>query len=186
MDGATSLPDAADFMDVDDEVSEEEDMESDEFGIEHVVPEGVYLNTREMSKWRERYEDLLIHYSECPAAFALIEHITESQCKKESASLSGAIKRVGYNPRGVPKYLLDACDQLNTCIGNPAPKLLLEWIKHCGKAPISLQRPPSWINQGFRPELKFCQDVRPFVEDESTRASDAAEFRVRYGKFCPA
>ena len=184
MDGADEDANGMDIADGD-ESSDEEPEQDHEFGIEDVLPEGVYLNTREMSKWRETYEHLLIHYTECPAAFALIEHITESQCTAEYARLGESIKRVGTNPRGIPKYLLDACDGLNACIGNPAPALLLAWIKHCDKAPLKMQRPPAWIQDKFRPQLKFCREVRSFAEDESRRSSDALAFRAKYGKYCP-
>jgi secreted trypsin-like serine protease len=164
---------------------DESDFDED-FGIEDILPEGVYLNTREMTKWRERYEDVLIHYANCPAAFALMEHITTAQCVRQYSKLKDSLKRVGTNPRAVPRYLLDACDAFDTCIGEPAPRLLVAWIKHCNKAPLGRQRPPAWIYDELRPELKFCLEARPFAEDESRRSVNALEFKSKFGKFCPS
>ena len=174
-----------------DESSQKEDVEEEasdehEFTVADILPEGVYLNTREMSKWREKNDDVLIHYTECPAAFALMEHVTQDSCSAQYSSLTSSIKRAGTNPRAVPKYLLESCDALTGCIGAPGPQLLVAWIKHCEKAPLRIQRPPKWISDDLKDQLKFCLQARPFAEDEANRASNALEFRSKYGQYCPA
>lgn len=163
-----------------------EDEWDGEVTIEDVVPEGVYLNTRSYSKWREEFEAHLIHYTECPMAFALMEHITQDRCAKEYTAFTGFVKRAGVNPRAVPKYLLDSCDVFSACIGEPGPQLLTAWIKHCDKAPHSAQRPPKWISRDFKSHLKFCDSARSFAELESHRADDAAAFKAQFGHYCPA
>ena len=167
-----------------DDVDEEE--WDGEVTLEDIMPDGVYLNTRAYSKWRERYEEHLIHYTECPMAFALIDHIAHERCAGEYEAFNANVERAGVNPRAVPKYLLESCDRLTACIGEPGPSLLKAWIEHCDKAPHSTQRPPEWIWRTFKSHLKFCKSARPFAEQESHRADDAAAFKAKYGRFCPA
>jgi hypothetical protein len=184
----------SDGMDLDEpagDSDETESIESDpgawmDFGLENIVEEGVYLNTRAYSKWREVNEPLLIAYSECPALYALLEHIRDDRCSAEYKGLVTNIKRVGMNPRGIPKYLIDSCDSMHSCIGDPSMKSLIDWVKHCQKAPHSRLSPPKWVTASFTPELKFCKKLRSFVEEEAERVANADAFKKKYGTVCPA
>jgi hypothetical protein len=177
---------ASDSMEVED--NEFTDSGDDEnVSISDILIDGVYLNTRLYSKWREDKDGLLIAYTECPAVYGLITHVRDTNCKPQYSNLEDRIKQAGDNPRAiVPNYLLEACDSLNACIGEPQNKHLIKWIKHCGKAPHSVLRPPEWIYGKFNSHLKFCQDAREFFDEENDRVPAAERFAKKYNQFCPS
>jgi len=177
-------------MDIAEDGDREDDSAEDdgpEVAISDILIDGIYLNTRLFSKWREENEAVLIAYTECPAAYGLITHVRDTHCSDAYSAVKQSVKQAGDNPRSVvPKHLLDACSALNTCIGEPQNKLLIKWIKHCNRAPHSVLRPPQWISGEFNSQLKFCKDADEYFEEESQRGPAAEKFARKYAGACPA
>ena len=145
------------------------------------------MNTRLYSKWRDEFGEIVINYAECPAAYALMEHVRDNHCMVEYANVVNAVKEASDNPRvPVTKVLLGLCDRLNHCIGDPQNALLVGWVKYCSKAPHSLLQPPAWIRYEFSPHLKFCRNAQSFVDEEAQRIPTAMAFARKYDKLCPA
>jgi secreted trypsin-like serine protease len=152
-----------------------------------VAEDDLTINTRLYSKWRAKADGVAIHFSECPAAFELIQHVRDNHCKVEYRNVVNGVKRAGDNPRAVvPKALLDSCEKLNHCIGESQSTLLIGWIKHCIKAPLPSLTPPDWIRSGFQSHITLCQDAQDFVDEEAQRIPTAMRFARKYDRYCPA
>lgn len=168
------------------DAGEEED-DDDDSDADSVSDDGVFLNTRLYSKWHDQYGEIVISYAECPAAYALMEHVRDNHCKVEYANVVAAVKQASDNPRvPVTKATLGLCDRLNHCIGDPQNALLVGWVKYCKKAPLPLLQPPGWIRFEFEPHIKFCGNAQSFVDEEAQRIPAAMAFARKYDKFCPA
>ena len=169
---------------VGDNDEEDDDDGSDE---DSVSDDAVFLNTRLYSKWREEIGPLVINFSECPAVFALIEHIRDERCPAEYTKLVAGVKGASSNPRvAVTKVMLDSCEKLNECIGDPQNALLVAWVKHCTKAPLPMLKPPDWIRFEFQPHVKFCRSAQSFADEEAQRIPNAMKFARKYDGECPA
>lgn len=167
---------------------DDDDGEQEEYSdADSVSDDDLVINTRLYSKWRADSADISIHYSECPAIYSLLEHIRDNHCKIEYRAVIKGASRSSDNPRvPVSKSLLESCEKLNQCIGESRGTLIVNWIKHCTKAPMSSLRPPVWIRDRFKSHLEFCQSAQDYVDEEAQRIPSATKFARKYDKLCPA
>ena len=169
------------------DMDEDHDDSDDDDDDDSVSEDDYVINTRLYSKWREEFGEVVIHYAECPAAFALMEHVRENHCRVEYKNVVTGVGEASAHPRvPVTKALLATCDKLNQCIGYPQNMLLVAWVRHCSKAPLESLRPPDWIRFEFQPHLKFCRNAQAFADEEAQRIPAAIRFARKYDHICPA
>lgn len=148
------------------------------------------INTRLFAKWKQNFGHLVANYTDCPAAYALMDYVRKTHCRIEHDRVMAKVDKSSKSPRvAVTKSLLVSCDKLNDCLGGVTNiDELLDWIEHCSRAPDGVARSslriPSWIVDDFQPEIKFCKDARRFVEEETQRFHNAWVFAQKYDTLC--